>query len=60
MADWPGGLPVCSYNANNLHYADDTTLITTSEADMAELMKRVKVESELSLRLMSVRQRSWP
>ena len=47
MEDWPGGLAVGSYNVNNLRYADDTTLIATSVADMAELQKRVKVESEL-------------
>ena len=47
VADWPEGLPVGGYNVNNLHYADDTTLIATSVADMAELLKRVKVESEL-------------
>ena len=37
MADWPEGLPVGGYNVNNLRYADDTTLIATSVADMAEL-----------------------
>ena len=47
MEDWPGGLAVGGYNVNNLRYADDTTLIATSVADMAELLKRVKVESEL-------------
>ena len=47
VADWPGGLPVVGYNVNNLRYADDTTLIATSVADMAELLKRVKIESEL-------------
>ena len=47
VADWPGGLPVGCYNVSNLRYADDTTLIATSVADMAELVKRVKVESEL-------------
>ena len=47
VADWPGGLPVGGYNVNNLRYADDTTLIATSVADTAELLKRVKVESEL-------------
>ena len=35
-----GDLPVGGYNVNNLRYA-------TSVADMAELLKRVKVESEL-------------
>ena len=40
-------LPVGGYTVNNLRYADDTTLIATSVADMAELLKRVKVESEL-------------
>ena len=47
VADWPGGLPVGGFNVNNLRYADDTTLITTCVADMAEPLKRVKVESEL-------------
>ena len=42
-----GGLRVGGYNVNNLRYADDTTLIATSVADMAELLKRVKVESAL-------------
>ena len=47
VADWPGGLPVGGYNDNNLRYADNTTLIATSVADMAELLKNFKVESEL-------------
>ena len=47
VADWPGGLPVSCYNVNNLRFADDTILIATSVADMAELLKRVEVESEL-------------
>ena len=47
MEDSPGGLAVGGYNVNNLRYADDTTLIAISVADMAELLKRVKVESEL-------------
>ena len=42
VADLPGGLPVGGNNVKN-----DTTLIATSVADMAELLKRVKVESEL-------------
>ena len=47
LAEWPGGLPVGGYNVNNLRYADDTTLIATSVYEMTELLKRVKVESEL-------------
>ena len=47
MTDWPEGLPVGGCNVYNLRYADDATLIATSVADMAELLKRVKVESEL-------------
>ena len=59
MTDWPGGLPVGGYTVNNLHYADDTTLIATSVADMAELLKMVKVKvSYWVYALMSVRQRS--
>ena len=46
MTDWPEGLPVGGCNVYNLRYADDATLIATSVADMAELLKRVKVESE--------------
>ena len=61
LGDWPGGLPVGGYNVNNLRYADDTILISTSVADMVELLKRVKLENELLVyALMSVRQRSWP
>ena len=47
VADWPGGLPVGGYNFNNIHHADDTTLIATSVADMAQLLKRVEEESAL-------------
>ena len=47
MAGWPDGLPVGGYKVNNLCYADDTTLIATSVADMADLLNRVKVENEL-------------
>ena len=39
VADLPGDLPVGGYNVNNPRYADNTTLIATSVADMAELLK---------------------
>ena len=52
MVNWPGGLTIGGYNVNNHRYADHTTLIATDVADMAELLKRVKAESEqLGLRL---------
>ena len=43
------GPAVGGYNVNNLRYADDTTLIATSGADMAELLKRVKVGLRLNV-----------
>ena len=49
LADWPGGLSVGGSNVNNLRYADDTILIATSVADMAELLKRVKVGLRLNV-----------
>ena len=33
-------------NVNNLRYADDTTLMTESEAELKSLLMKVKVESE--------------
>ena len=33
-------------NVNNLRYADDTTLMTESEEELKNLLKRVKEESE--------------
>ena len=39
-------------NINNLRYADDTTLMAESEAELKNLLMKVKVESEkVSLKL---------
>jgi hypothetical protein len=52
MDGWSGGLSIGGRKVSNLRYADDTTLITTSMTEMAELLNRVKEESErLGLRL---------
>ena len=50
--DWSGGLSIGGRKVHNLRYADDTSLIATSMAEMTTLLNRVKDESEqLGLRL---------
>ena len=39
MDGWSGGLSIGGRKVNNLRYADDTTLITTSMTEMAELLR---------------------
>lgn len=39
---WEGGIRIGGREINNLRYADDTTLITKDEQEMAELIERVE------------------
>ena len=43
-----GGIKIAGRNINNLRYADDTTLMAESKAELKNLLKRVKEESEKS------------
>ena len=40
------GIKIARRNINNLHYADDTTLIAESEEELRSLLMKVKEESE--------------
>ncbi|XDB67326.1 hypothetical protein AB1E18_019715 [Capra hircus] len=40
------GIKIAGRNANNLRYADDTTLSAESEEDLKSLLMKVKEESE--------------
>ena len=40
------GIRIAGRNINNLRYADDTTLMAESEADLKSLLRKVKQESE--------------
>ena len=39
-------IKIAGRNINNLRYADDTTLMAESEAELKSLLMKVKVESE--------------
>ena len=54
------GINIAGRNINNLRYADDTTLMTESEAELKSLVMRVKEEIEkASLKLNIKKLRSW-
>ena len=40
------GIKIAERNLNNLRYADDTTLMAESEAELKSLLMKVKEESE--------------
>ena len=40
------GIKIARRNINNLSYADDTTLMAESEAELKSLLMKVKEESE--------------
>ena len=41
------GIKIAGRNANNLKYADDTTLMAESEEELKRLLLRVKEEKKL-------------
>ena len=52
LAGWTGGLSIGGRQLNNMRYADDTTLLANSLAELRTLLQRVKTESEaMGLRL---------
>lgn len=42
---WDGGVAVGGRRVNNLRYADDTTVVASSEEEMAALLNKIEVES---------------
>ena len=46
LEETQAGIKIARRNINNLHYADDTTLIAESEEELRSLLMKVKEESE--------------
>ena len=46
LEDTQAGIKIAGRNINNLRYADDTTLMAESEAELKSLLMKVKEESE--------------
>ena len=54
------GIKIAGKNINNLRYADDTTLMAESEAELKSLLMKVKEESKkVALQLSIQKLRSW-
>ena len=54
------GIKIAGRNINNFRYADDTTLMAQSEAELKSLLMKVKEESEkVDLNSIFRKQRSW-
>ena len=45
------GIKIAGRNMNNLRYADDTTLMAESKKELKSLLRKVKEESEVGLKL---------
>ena len=45
LENWHGGIAVGGRMINNLRFADDTTLVTSSVPELVELLERVETES---------------
>ena len=46
MEEATEGIKIAGKTLNNLRYADDTTLLAGKKEDLAELIRRLKKESE--------------
>ena len=46
LEETQAGIKIAGRNINNLRYADDTTLMAESEAELKSLLMKVKVENE--------------
>ena len=46
MDETQAGIKIAGRNINNLRYADDSTLMAESEAELKSLLMKVKEESE--------------
>ena len=45
------GIKIAGRNINNLRYADDTTLIADSEGELKNLLRKVKENEKVGLKL---------
>ena len=60
LEETQAGIKIARRNISNLRYADDTTLMAESEAELKSLLVKVKEESEkVGLKLNVQKQRSW-
>ena len=60
LEDAQAGIKIAGRNINNLRYADNTTLMAESEAELKSLWMKVKEESEnVGLKLNIQKLRSW-
>ena len=50
MEEAQARIKIAGKNINNLRYADDTTLITESEAELKSLLMKMKEVSEKTLK----------
>ncbi|CAK1590841.1 unnamed protein product [Parnassius mnemosyne] len=48
LEGWEGGISIGGVKISNLRYADDTTLFASSEKELAQLLRRLEVESGLA------------
>lgn len=46
LENWNGGISIGGTTINNLRYADDTVLLTSTAEELAELVQKLKIESE--------------
>ena len=46
LAEAQAGIKIAGRNISNLRYADDTTLMAESEAELKSLLTKMKEESE--------------
>ena len=46
LDEWQARIKIAGRNANNLRYADDTTLMAKSKEELKSLLMKVKEESE--------------
>jgi len=52
MEGWEGGVVIGGRQIPNLRYADDTTLMTKTEEEMANLLQRIeRISGEVGLKL---------
>ncbi len=46
LDNWNGGLSIGGWRLSNLRYADDTTLLASSQDELSAVLHKVKEESE--------------
>ncbi len=55
-----GGIEIGGQVVNNIRYADDTTLLANSQAELQDLIERVRIASKMRVYFSTLRKpRSW-